>query len=319
MKKILLICAILSVLMASTGCGVLSLLQKEEPIPLNQKITINDYAEYEIKGVMILDSIIDGDANFSKNDGMKYLCALTNIKNLYTEDIDLKKCISFEATFNDKQKYDSVEYDIADEPTKKSDGFTINLGGKTLPPLKDNRVWIALKIPDEVVSQPEKINIKFKLKDKKYSYDKEVDVANDFIGKIRDLAKRYYDVHQSYYESITRLNSASFSSSKYAVEEVSSKAKTNKFKTDKILEDLSEITPPSCYKEGYEAMKKYISLMNSSFDRLSAQHSLNGISDALSASVEEAKSANSADAAKTMMNNMSFLKSTDLGDVISSE
>ena len=100
MKKFLPILIAAFITLSFSGCSMLELLKKDEPIQSNQKITIDNFCDYEIKAALILDFVNDQNVQFSKNEEVKYLCLIVNMKNLSSKEINTSECITAELVFN---------------------------------------------------------------------------------------------------------------------------------------------------------------------------------------------------------------------------
>lgn len=315
MKKFLPILIAAFITLSFSGCSMLELLKKDEPIQSNQKITIDNFCDYEIKAALILDFVNDQNVQFSKNEELKYLCLIVNMKNLSSKEINTSECITAELVFNEKQEYKNIKYDIAN----KSDISGIVLGEPKLMPLKESRVYCVAEIPNEVAMQPEKIQLKINLKNNSYVYNENIVPAYEYVDRISDLSNRYYEEFCFINDNINQSNISMAFDKTNAINSLLETATSVNSKMIEIINEMSELTPPSYYQEGYDALKLHIGIFADAINEICIggnTQDLNTLSNALIKSGEKLSSDEYRTSIETAVNNMSFLRDTNIRNLV---
>ena len=167
MKKILLILLTCSFLM----CGCSSFIKKT-PWELNQSFNVENYCNITLKQVMVVDEF--KQLNFflhEPNENSKYLCAIFNIENLTSSEKYLLDFINVRAKYNNKQKYDVLDWD---NPTIT-----------TLTPMD---IAAVIEIPNKVADDLAALSLEITFNEQRYTYDGEIYDISEYIQTIKEVA-----------------------------------------------------------------------------------------------------------------------------------
>ena len=86
-----------------------------------------------------------------------------------------------------------------------------------------------------------------------------------------------------------------------------------------IINEMSELTPPSYYQEGYDALKLHIGIFADAINEICIggnTQDLNTLSNALIKSGEKLSSDEYRTSIETAVNNMSFLRDTNIRNLV---
>jgi len=243
---------------------------QEEVFPdinLNQPVTIDSYAEYTLKAVMIFDEVKVAYYDWEKEDGVKRLVFIFDVKNLTTNDVNAGDFINIKITYKD-----DYTYKISDFLLPGSE-ISWPIANEKLIPLKVTELYCLIDIPDEVALSKEDIKTKITLTGNKYQYNGNIDIVYEYIAQMQQFKTELEGITDELGNISTRL-SYTFSPTQNDLIEFSRQFGVQKKLVDSLLENVSKITPPEFYKEGHNNLVKGIEKIQEGLGLLANEQSV---------------------------------------------
>ncbi|MEG1931323.1 MAG: hypothetical protein RR131_09320, partial [Anaerovorax sp.] len=265
-------------------------------LPENQVITLPN-AEVTLKGVVILDAVIDENMGLDARDDVDYLCAIYNVKNIVEDNSDVIPRTFIENTviYNGKQEYKDDEMDIAGN----GNSFT---GDRAIPALQDMKLYSIFTIPTDISNDSDNIVLKTKIGNTTYQ------VTGDNVQNAVEFQKAITPNADTFAIGIR----AFLRTFAYDVDSWKDAYATAQQTVDEAKGAVQGITPPRFYKEGFES---YVSIVNEydkmcSYVNAQKDSSQEVFATAMSESANNFKAKEVSEWIKQVKKNMTFLEET---------
>ena len=214
--------------------------QTLEELTAGQTIT-SETAELTLKGVVILDAVVDENISLDAKDDSDYLCAIYNIKNTGATEDDLipETVLSNKVFYQGKYEYTEFDQDIAGNGNAYA-------GHTPLPPLRDFTLYCIVEIPPEASEHPEELVLTTTLAGTAYQ-TAEVQNAVIFQQEALEAVGEFTSGIHDFFNTINF--TISFDTEPYREAYRAAQASY-----DQVKDALSQLTPPPYYQEGYDAL-----------------------------------------------------------------
>ena len=214
--------------------------QALEALTTGQTVT-SETAELTLKGVVILDAVVDENISLDAKDDSDYLCAIYNIKNTGATEDDLipETVLSNKVFYQGKYEYTEFDQDIAGNGNAYA-------GHTPLPPLRDFTLYCIVEIPPEASEHPEELVLTTTLAGTSYQTT-EVQNAIAFQQEALEVVGEFTSGIHDFFNTINF--TISFNTEPYR-----EAYRTAQASYDQVKDALSQLTPPPYYQEGYDAL-----------------------------------------------------------------
>ena len=204
--------------------------QALEALTTGQTVT-SETAELTLKGVVILDAVVDENISLDAKDDSDYLCAIYNIKNTGATEDDLipETVLSNKVFYQGKYEYTEFDQDIAGNGNAYA-------GHTPLPPLRDFTLYCIVEIPPEASEHPEELVLTTTLAGTAYQ-TAEVQNAVIFQQEALEAVGAFTSGIHEFFQTINF--TISFDTEPYR-----EAYRTAQASYDKVKDALSQLTPP---------------------------------------------------------------------------
>ena len=201
-------------------------------------------AELTLKGVVLLDAVIDENMGWDAEEGTDYLCAIYNLRNVGTsaDDVIPEEVIHSQVIYNGQYEYEELDLDIAGHGNAYS-GYT------PIPPLMDFTLYSIFQLPAEAAENCGAIVLHCQLGETTYTFSG-AENAVAYQQEIMALADDFADG----YNGLMDAAGAIFPDA----QEIRAAYTAAREQFSAVAEGLSDLTPPSFYQEGYDSMVRIV-------------------------------------------------------------
>ena len=248
MKKLLPLLLALALALSACGGNGPSAATPAPPTPapaleIGETYTSGE-AELTLKGVVLLDAVIDENMGLDAEEDTDYLCAIYNLKNVgATEDAVIpEEVIHSQVIYDGQYEYEELDLDIAGNGNAYS-GYT------PIPPLTDFTLYSIFKLPAEATENSGAIVLRCQLGETTYEFS-DVENAVAYQQEIMALADDFAEGYDALMDAAGAIIPDA--------QEVRAAYTAAQEQFGAVAQGLAALTPPAFYQEGYDSMVQIV-------------------------------------------------------------